>query len=408
MAYDGWLTYGGVELVNLSRTVQLAQTLGINTLAFTPEDVAWIETALGGTDYDDITEAPWYDSGVPASMEFAGIVSLGVPGLDDSTYEASTTEYISDGGNSNRGRNATLPLVASMALIASTDRGADFGNRWLARVLRGSGTRMFCSGSDLRYFQFVPSEGVTAVQAHRRDVSLTRAPSITRKRSGDCAVTWTLTFTWTANDPFEYGEEVAQFTTLGGSVTGPGVVSSGTLSLVETPCPVYDYTPIYDPLYPALVAPPTAPNFFPDGWGIEPGMSFDRSWVRLAPVEPSALNLVPMLTLSTSTEARTIRVSIWPGDADTDEQCDPLFAVVVTYLPISGAMYIDGEQQAAYVWDGVSPLVRRTDSLVYAPDASPVEWAGFNSPDGLLVALDTFTPAGDFVRAGLSLIPKSD
>ena len=89
MAYDGWIEFNESELVNLSRTAQLAEALGIDTLWTEPESVEWIQDALGGVDYDVITEAPWYDSGLPASAEFAGIVPLSIAGLDDSTMEAT-------------------------------------------------------------------------------------------------------------------------------------------------------------------------------------------------------------------------------------------------------------------------------------------------------------------------------
>lgn len=572
MAYDGWIEFGGTELVNLSRTAQLAEVLGIDTLWTDPDSVQWIEDALGGENYDSLVETPWYDENNPASMEFAGVVPLSIAGLDDSTLESSTTEYITDGGSSGKARNRTLILVANVTLIASTSRGADFGKRWLDRVLRGSSARTNCSGSELRYFQY--RQGVdepAPPQAHRRDVSLSRGTSVTRKRTSECSATWMVTYTWTANDPFEYGDPVLQFTNLGGSnVSGRGminrvanssfeidtsgwytnpasgtfnrvgssqvdggyvgsfvststaanqfvvydlvpvapretctfsgflkmqgiasayylqviwyqgssflsatseryeaadlsgtvftrlsvtatappgadgvtiqfapvdplpvgagfqidaamieggsvlttyVVGSGTRNLVEATCPVYDYSPIYDPLHPALVPAPEAPDFYPAGWDLLPGVSIRRSWVRLGPVEPSALRTVPLLTLTAPSEHRMVRVSIWPVDAPDDSRCEPLWSAVVSYLPPGVDFVIDGEQQACYVWDGVSPSVRRSDSLTYGTGARPLEWAALTESDGLLVVLDYINDGahGDSsVRAELSLVPKSD
>lgn len=414
MAYDGWVEFNDVELINLSRTAQLAEALGIDTLWTDPESVQWIEDSLGGVDYDLITAAPWYDAGHPASSEFAGIVPLSIAGLDDSTLTASTIEYVTDGGSSGRARNTTLPIVANVALVASTDRGADYGKRWLDKTLRAGGARTFCSGSEMRYFQFSPGEtGVEPPVAHRRDVSLTRGTSVTRKHQTSCSATWIVPFTWTANDPFEYGEEIAQFTDLGGAVAGPGVDSSGSLALTEIPCGEYDYSPIYDPLYPALVPSPTAPDFYPEGWALLPGMTFDRFWARLDPVEPSALNVVPVVTLTTDVDARFVRVSIWPAASSTDDLCDPLWVAIVSYLPAGMDFVIDGEQKASYV--DVPPIVRRTDSLVYGAAARPIQWTSLNDPDGLLVTLDIMddSGSGDYdgggtVRAALSFVPKSD
>jgi hypothetical protein len=411
MATDEWLSYGGVELVNLARTTALAVTLGIDTLWTDPEAVAWVEDARNGEDYDLISTAPWYDAGFPASAEFAGIVPLSIAGLDDSTKEATTTEYITNGGSSGKPRNKTLSLPCNVAIIASTERGADFGKRWLDRVLGGRGSRTFCSGSELAYYQWEPSD-VTPLPpvVHRRDVTISKATTVTRKRSNYCSATWIVTFTLVANDPFEYGEPVDQFTGLGGAVTGGGVVSSGSVGLIETSCPVYDYSPIYDPLYPALVAPPTLPTFYPDGWDFADGAAFTRYWVRTAPVEPSALGLVPTLTLlSAGDVSRMVRIQVWPGNADVESMCDPLWTAYVTYLLPDVPLYIDGEQQASYFWDGVSAAVRRADSLVYGEGATPIGWDSFNDPNGLLITLDLQPSLVEgAVTAGLSLVPKSD
>lgn len=411
MAYDGWVEFNETELFNLSRTVQLAEALGIDSVWTDPASVQWIETALGGVDYDVISEAPWYDAGYPASAEFAGIIPLALQGLDDSTRESTPVEYITDGGNSGRARNATLNLVANVAIVASTDRGAEFGKRWLDRLLRESSTVSTCSGADLTYFRYA---GVGAPTVHRRNVKLTRGTSVTRKRSVDCSVTWLVTFTLNAADPYEYGAPVPIITELGGDVTGPGLISDGALALIETSCPVYNYDPIYDPLHPALVESPTAPDFLPAGWDIVEGMTFDRFWARVTPVEPSDLLTVPLITLTAVLAARTVRVSIWSSEATEFDQCDPLFSAVLTYLPPDLDVVLDGEQQAAYAWDGFSPLVRRVDSLVYSPDARPVQWTAFNDPEYLIVTLDIFSESGgsgggiEDVRVSLDLIAKSD
>lgn len=416
MSYDGWIEYNGVELVNLSRTAQLSNSLGLDLVWTSAESVQWIEDELSGSDetYADITQAPWYDPGYPASAEFAGIVSLSMQGLDDSSLTSSPVEYVGDGGNSGKPRNSTQSIVANVGLVGLTDRGVDYGLRWMNKILRDSGSQQFCSGADLRYFRAEGGNGVEVEKTHRRDVRVTRGSSVTRKSTKDCSSVWIVTFTFTAADPYEYGEEVAQITSLGGeAATGPNIVSSGSTVLVNQSCPKFDYTPIYDPLFPALVPSPTAPNFLPDGWNISDGMTFDRFWTRLNPADPVDLNMVPVITLTSDTAARMVRVSIWPSDSAIDDQCDPLFSTVVSYLPPTLQFVIDGEQKVAYAWDGVSPVVRRTDSLVYSPDANPVQWTSFNDPVGLMVTLDIFSDSSGFegdgdVRLAMSLVAKSD
>lgn len=416
MAYDGWVEYNGVEIINLSRTAQLAVGLDIDVVWAEPESVAWIEAARGETNYDQINTAPWYDPGYPASAEFVGVVPLSLAGLDNSTLETSSTEYITDGGSSGKARNSTLAIVANVAFVASTERGADYGKRWLDRVLRGGGARSFCAGSEMHYFQWEgkDSEPVPPV-VHRRDVSLSRGTSVTRKRSTYCSAVWLATFTLTANDPFEYGEEVERFIGLGGVVQVPSddpgaVYASGSLPMTEESCPAYDYSPIYDPLYPALVAPPTAPDFYPEGWSLIPGVNFTRHWARVLPVEPSEFSTVPVVRLTTSIAARMVRVSVWPESANEDAQCEPLWSVIMTYVPVGLNVMIDGEQRAVYTWDGFSPVVRRADSLAFGPGARPLRWDRISNGEGLLVTLDVLsgTEYSDSVRAALTLVPKSD
>lgn len=574
MAYDGYVEYNGSELINLSRTAQLAETLGVDSVRLRKASLAWIQTDRSGSGYNSVANAPWYDSGYPASAEFAGIIPVSVDGLDTSTLESSATEYTTDGGHSGKPRNTTLSVVFDVIIVALTERGAEFGLRWLNRRLRDSGAQVFGTGANLRYYRW---GAIGSPLAHRRDVRLTRGTSITRKRNSPCAVTWFANFTMTAADPYEYGEAVPLLSGLGGplptnvvsivknpdaigltdisssgtstqtlasestivhhgtssakvtatavpgggsagisfttsevvSGTGgarvrwtqwfysataatvqpywegivtstgvpvvvsggaavvlvantwtkisgdvtlpadrtlrrvavlnsaavlndvyysdeciawvgtatapPALVSEGSqASLAQASCPTYNYDPIYDPLYPALIAPPKPPDTLPDGWNIATGQTFTRYWARVTPQEPSGMVVIPTITVSGTSDARRVRVSLWASTKTPTDQCAPLFSVIVGYLPPNQTLYVDGEQKATYTWDGISPAVRRADSIVYGPDASPVQWSAFSDHTNFLVTLDIFDLPGPTqegvgtVRAALSLTPKSD
>lgn len=432
MAYDGYFKFGGTELINVARTARLAQLLSVDAVRIPTGKTQWLEDAVLGTDYGfdeqgfdegpfgglesvDIAQAPWYDAGVPASSEFVGVVPLDVRGIDDSAIVANPTEFTGDGGTNGRSRAGTLPIVFNVVLAASTERGVEYGLRWMKRRLNARNGRA-CFGSDLDYYRY---SGDGADRVHRRNVGLTRAPSVTRKRVSGNGTTLMVTFTLTAADPYEYGEPMTQGIIGALPPSGPRITTSGSATLVQTGCPIFDYSPVYDPLNPALVAPPTAPNFLPTGWTIADGQNFMRRWVRLQPVEPSALVHIPVIKVTTAFEARMLRLGIWPSDSTADDQCDPLFSVVISYLPVGQTLYIDAEQKAAYFWDGASPVVRRADSLLYGPTAGPVEWDAFNDPGSLMVTLDAFSTTGavateaDFqgrgtVRADVALVAKSD
>lgn len=402
MGYEGWVDYDGTEVVNHSRTVQLARALGVTSVAIPPSKVAWIDAAVGGPDYSVIANAPWYDPNVPASAEFVGMVVLRIDGLDDSSLQSTAIEYVTDGGHSGRPRNTTQTLVFDARLIASTERGAEFGKRWIARMLSHQKSGVFCAGADLTYFRLASVSGNEKV--HRRDVRLTRGLSITKKIRRACSAIWSLTFTMTAADPFEYGAEVPKITSLGADTgpTGPGVIASGSLAGLYSSCPPSAYQPVYDPQFPAMVAAPSAPEFFPTGWDLTEGQPFKRKWARISVVEPDDLRTVPILKLRSTEEARMVRLSIFDSMAAVDEQCGALWSVIVTYLPANVDFYIDSEAKAVYTYDGYSDYVQRADSLVYAPDAEPMRWAALSDPANYLVALDTFTVPGIYNRVSLA------
>jgi len=428
VAYEGWFEYSGGELINAARTRALARSLNISAVRLRHRSVSWIENTLTGvagfglegfgltpfgspTDYPDITGAPWYDSRYEASEEFAGFVPLNVAGLSDSTLVSDPVEYVTDGGHPGRPRNAVLPLVFTLALVAKTPRGAEYGKAWLDNRLRDTGRKVFCAGADLTYFRY-PEVG--SPKAHRRNVRLTRGTSVTKKYQRGCAVLWFLNFTMTAADPFEYGEPQTVLEGLGtASVSGPNLLDSGSTTMTQQPCPVYDYSPVYDPLYPALVAPPALPNLYPEGWLIQNGMSFRRYWAEVEAPSPKSTPVVPLVKIDSSVEWRSARLSVWSEASGATAQCDPLFETVLTYIPQNQELYVDGEQKAVYVWDGSSAIVRRADSLAFSGDAEPVQWLPFNDAESLFITLDFFQNSGAYPALGdieveVQFISKTD
>lgn len=427
MAYDGWIKYGDEELVNVLRTALLAEAHGVDSVWTTPESAEWILRSVGVlpenypsalSALSDIEQAPWFTTRDPASAEFFGLLPLSVPALDDSMVAASTTEYVTNGGATGKARHSTRSIVVSAAIVASTDRGADFGKKWLDRTLGKAtgGTR--CEGVDLRFFAHEGTQYTVAPVEHFRAVRLGRGATVTRKRTSECSATWLVTFTLTADDPFTYGEPIGRLSTLGAqnpSPLGPGTLKSYglTTTLTEIPCPVWDYTPVYNPSFPALVPSPTAPDFRPDGWGATPGKTFRRSWVRINPTPRYEPNLVPKWTLTALAPFDTVRLSVWPNDALIDARCEPLYTVTVGYIPMGVTLTIDPEQEAAYIWDGASAVVRRADTLLFGAEGRPVQWTSFSDDEGLLITMDEFNPSasagtdGLRLRAKLEFVPKS-
>ena len=423
MASINYFTLGGVEIVNAARTVDLARVLGVDSVSSNSPAYDWIRDIFGGP-LTDMADAPWYNASDPASGEFAGFMPLSVGGLNDSSYEGQVTEYLTTGGHTGRGRSATRPLVFGGTLVASTTRGMEYGTRWFKQVLRGSAT---CGGRDLNYFR---TEGAVTSIGYRRNVALTRSLSVTGERRGRCSILRMATFTLTAGDPFAYGASLhLGDLTKAGAVGGGGFgmdpfgtdpfggvfVGAGTLVLENALCPSLDFSPVSDPLFPALIQPPALPNFLPSGWNIEPGMKFLRIWAKVGPVGESLLDRVPVIDLGVGASApiRRARVAFWPADAAPDGQCHPLFSAVVSYAPTGGTVSIDGIRSIAS-FSGSDGVTRRADGVVFSPTAGPVDWTAFSDPDGFVITLDLFETAPGVYEGGadsvarFNLVERSD
>lgn len=415
MAYNGYVLWDDTELFNVARTVYLSRAMGLNSVRVSPETVEWYAADQGVAALGDITLAPWYSEGVEASAEFAGFLPLDVTGLSDSSYAGAVVEYVTAGGNTGRGRNTTAPFVANVVLVASSPRGAEYGLRWLKTTLRqGAG----CGGVEMAYYSS-PRDLLSFVR--RREVALTRGVNVTASRDRGCESLRTVTFTLTAGDPFVYedfGGVMLSMSVTGEISTSAPLVASGVEYLTNSLCPTPDFNPQFDPLFPALIAPPALPNFLPAGWGLEPGMPFRRAWARVGAFPLNSTTSVPVVSLRDlgtwgGSGLRNVRVGFWPYGADVEAQCDPLFSVVITYFP-SGAdrvLLVDSRGNQSYV---ESTVTRRSDSLVFSPDAGPVAWTDFLDREGYLLTIDTFETspgvyAGDVnSTVEFSMIGRSD
>lgn len=451
MAYDGWMNLGSElwdssgEIINLARTTALAEQMGLEAVWTPFRTVEWInQDADPNYDGSDAIEGtPWFAEGQEASREFAGLVPLSLLGLEDSTYESTPVEFITDGGHTGKGRATTLPIVFSVMLVGSSERGVEYGLRWLRKTLkRGSaGNAALCTGESLYYLRYASPN---APRVHRNNVKLTRPVTVTRKRNSGCTWSVTVTFTLTAGDPYEYGEPAEVIDSMGfvslpeeedlepdiemSPTDGVALTGSGAHAMEELPCAGYDYTPVYDPLFPALVEPPAVPDFYPDGWNMTYGAEVARAYaVFTVPYDVRDMVVVPRITINSDAPVRGARVAIVSSDivssdAETDTAlCDPLFLAAMTY---TGSSYdygssvrtttvLDGEHGWAYIENSDTGVLRRADSLVFSSEGAPVRWTDFDAGDSLILVLDLFgddyalESRGSDLRISLSLTPKS-
>lgn len=166
MVYEGFMAFGGNEVINSERLRGYAETSDCPPTWFRGDRCASLADALGHEEYlySDIPLAPWYDPSLAdVSSRFLGIQGLSISGLDDSTRSASSTEGIDDGGTLGRVRKGMRSVRARGTLMAQGRDALEYGISWLNSTLDPGacgqhGTR--CGTTDMEYFADCPPERV--------------------------------------------------------------------------------------------------------------------------------------------------------------------------------------------------------------------------------------------------------
>lgn len=161
MAWIGYYTYGGVEIINASRTETYARNAGLGW--FKPVIRNEALPLLLGQKYASPMQdpAPWVDTDDPASYDFYGFYPLNISGIEDSTATATVTESTLTGGVVGRSRRGTRPVVFSGLVVAASECGTEYGMRWLTSVLSGPpcgpSTPGACIGAELHFLSCEPA-----------------------------------------------------------------------------------------------------------------------------------------------------------------------------------------------------------------------------------------------------------
>jgi hypothetical protein len=427
MAWDGYFTYDGREIINVARTEAYALNLGAYWFRNQIKPFG-LREMLGDAAYTtpDVDAAPWYDPDRPESAEFFGFYPLSVDGIDSSSREASIVESTREGGVPGRVRHATKAVVFNGLLMALNEKAAEFGSQWLRRTLLGAPcapyTHDYGIGSDLTYLSSkpdVPNPAQADLAVLRRTlqrVSITTGPTVTGKKALETCdgEMWMVQFTAIAGNPFQFGDErpiLAGW--LDGGVANPwaATATAGTISatstFAEVDCGVDLWDPIYDPLCAAVVEPPAPPSL--------PLGCFDppASWTRRIVVIPAENvpvwdMMVPVLTVHAPTEQRNVRIRIYD---DPTESLDPTASpclwsadLVIGYIPAGGTLTIDGSREEVWV-ETVAGQVRRADTLVFATDGTPFRWPVMTCGAQQQVTLDV-EDSVNLPIISLSLVPQ--
>lgn len=208
MAWSGYFALGQdetlIEIINVARTEAYATQAGLQW--FRPVyNSDLLPAAVGDQIYHSpaLDNAPWYDVDNGASAEFFGFYPLNVTGIEDSTRDSQVVESTQDGGIPGRLRYGTKTAVFAGILIASSERGAEYGFRWLNRATEMRGcveTSPNYAGYTLHYLATDPDQDeacagfVESVRAMTDGGSVQVHVDDPLIDGGDAATTGTLVF----------------------------------------------------------------------------------------------------------------------------------------------------------------------------------------------------------------------
>ena len=164
MAYDGYIAFGGNELVNSERARGYARTLDCPMHWFIDEACQGLPYAVGDTIYDaaDLRLSPWYDSTQDdISTRFYGVYGLSIAGDEDSTREVERAESLTDGGQIGRMRNASRDIRVQALLVGRGQDAVNYGMSWLNQRLDPDAcgqVSVDCGVADVAFFSTCPPE----------------------------------------------------------------------------------------------------------------------------------------------------------------------------------------------------------------------------------------------------------
>ena len=432
MAWQGWFEYDGTEIINVARVEQYAKTMKLAWFRPLFKNDALPYMLGDGLRYSTpmLDDAPWVDPDVPASLAFYGVYPLDVTGIEDSSRTSTPIESIVEGGLAGAIRHASKTVVFNCILLAGSGEAMDHGIRWLKQALLGGACSprqlLAGQGASLCYLSaspdmYLPSEvgqGVTEEAGgvyvddpeeclrpylrSLRKVLFTTGPTVTSKREiTDGSLVWTVTFSAIAGSPYELGAEVpiiegfldpeVDVPWVGGVEPEGGMIDLNGYIAPEGECATVTYDPVYDPLCPAVIPPPSVPGI-PLGCYTPP-----RNWRRRQFTIPRQYvplwgEVVPKVEVhAKEADLRNLRLRFYADPyvegSIADDPCAYCGDIVVSYVPHNHTLVLDGAEQTVYV---VSPggLRRRADSLVFKTDGSPFEWPVLTCGFGYVVTVD--------------------
>ena len=207
--YEGWASFGGIEVINNERARTLAKAAGATW--FKGKRFPTVATSLAGSpDFSDPTQAPWYDADkAEICSRFYGVMGLDLSAIHDSTRTAAVTENSGDGGVIGASRKGTRSVRARVYILAEGLDALEYARVWLAAVLEMAGCAQveYCGRADVQFFTKVPTDNADANAFSRflKSASTVSGPFTVNQEESRGIYGQELEWTWTSEHAFVYG-----------------------------------------------------------------------------------------------------------------------------------------------------------------------------------------------------------
>lgn len=239
MVFQGYMSFGGTEVINQARTHAYAKH-AVPLLDLRECDGCDdFNEVVGDQPYESplVDQPDWYDDANPDSWDFYGLYPLAVQGFDDGVTTVTVTELMGPGATVSMPRRASRQMRVSGLLVGRTDAAIAYGMVWLRNALLGNpcDDSLSCTGDHLCYFTACPpvcedspdfpeegnpggtracedglvvdpiSECTAPYERFLYDVTLVDGPRVVEEYPSDCAHYVRVEFTLVAASPSPVG-----------------------------------------------------------------------------------------------------------------------------------------------------------------------------------------------------------
>jgi hypothetical protein len=382
------------------------------------------DAPVGGYQLPELDDAPWYDTAVPESKNFAGLMVTSV--VISSPYSRNVIQNIGNGGVLGRPKLPSRTITVHGWLIGKTCCSTQYGLRWLTAALGDSPCVRGCTGCQLDFLDCCPnisaeddclithdSGGNVVIYTrpdddseyeraddffrHMNGVGVVSGPEIISCKGNSCGCgcgsLLEVEFVLAASSPYINSTGIAIIEDLVPTSCAETGTTCDITWVQDTDCVdprcVEEADCTDDPDNPAPPLPPSSLSVVDTG-----GACFPQQTVKVCAAATqirkwgtSTLNID--VTAGTDRPLRNLLIQLWQNpdgspcdDPDIFPDCAAFGTLFVSYIPLGGVLHISGEtRQATIVCNGKE---RNALSNITDVSGAPFAWPDLACSDACL------------------------